>query len=707
MLRLTLRTLLAYLDDTLPPADSRQMGLKVNENPTAQELVARIRRVTRRRGLSTPPAGPDGGPSDPNTVAEYLSDVLTDDRLTEFEQACLEHDVHLAEVAATHQILTMVLSEPVRVPPTARKRMYQLVKGRESLPDRKPNGAHPARGVGEDDHPADAGDDADVSLLLGLASHPKHDSRKRTMAFAGTAAGLAAAFLFAAWMALPASPGISHPAAPTAELAQAPPTPQPPVPQPTDTSPQLEDAKEPAPKADAQPDPELAPPPKPKDEPPAPAPKVEPKKEPADELVTAVAPPKADKVTVGQLERPAGVVVLAKSADGESWTRIAAADAAVSSARTVLSLPGYRSGVKLETGVQVDLWGNVPDLFPSPLLASEATFHAPPDGFDADVTVHAGRVYLTAMKPAGGKVRLRFADQVWDVTLPDEKSDVAFEVVRAMARGTGSEPARVEAVLAVLAGTVGLKVRYKDMPKIEAGEIATWDNKGKGLEGPRKPDPKAGTKPSVYFSRFPLVAESDQHRRMNAALGELSQRLTDPDRVLVVLAEMLQDRADASADAAGRVGVFAEAAIRHWPGLVDAISDAGRSSVREAAAVGLQAALAADPDGAKEVRRLLMERYRLTGEDADTALRLLRGFTDAEKKRPETIDRLVEALASPAVAVRELAIMNLLTDVDPESAGNNGLSRFDAGGPEENRETAVRAWKRRADEVKKKLEMMP
>ena len=103
-------------------------------------------------------------------------------RLTDFEEACLEHDVHLAEVAATHQILTMVLSEPVRVPPTARKRMYQLVKGRESLPDRKPNLSQPTRGVGEDDHPADAGDDADVSLLLGLASHPKHATRNRAMA---------------------------------------------------------------------------------------------------------------------------------------------------------------------------------------------------------------------------------------------------------------------------------------------------------------------------------------------------------------------------------------------------------------------------------------------------------------------------------------------------------------------------------------------
>ena len=86
-MRLTLRTLLAYLDDTLAPAEARQIGLKVAENPQAQELVERIRRVTRRRGLSTPPTGNEGSPSDPNTVAEYLSDALPADQVAALDAA--------------------------------------------------------------------------------------------------------------------------------------------------------------------------------------------------------------------------------------------------------------------------------------------------------------------------------------------------------------------------------------------------------------------------------------------------------------------------------------------------------------------------------------------------------------------------------------------------------------------------------------------
>src|SRR5215207_8055523 len=77
MAQLTLRTLLAYLDDTLEPALARQLGAKVAESELAQEIIERIKKVTRRRGLKAPtPTPDDDGVSDPNTVAEYLSNTL-------------------------------------------------------------------------------------------------------------------------------------------------------------------------------------------------------------------------------------------------------------------------------------------------------------------------------------------------------------------------------------------------------------------------------------------------------------------------------------------------------------------------------------------------------------------------------------------------------------------------------------------------------
>ena len=53
-MRLTLRTLLAWLDDTLQPTQVREIGSQVAESPFAQELTERIHRVTRHRRLSVP-----------------------------------------------------------------------------------------------------------------------------------------------------------------------------------------------------------------------------------------------------------------------------------------------------------------------------------------------------------------------------------------------------------------------------------------------------------------------------------------------------------------------------------------------------------------------------------------------------------------------------------------------------------------------------
>ncbi len=76
-MRLTLRTLLAYLDDTLPPAEAKEIGAKVAESEAAQELIERIKQVSRRRRITTPPAaGP--GKIDPNTISEYIDNVSPD-----------------------------------------------------------------------------------------------------------------------------------------------------------------------------------------------------------------------------------------------------------------------------------------------------------------------------------------------------------------------------------------------------------------------------------------------------------------------------------------------------------------------------------------------------------------------------------------------------------------------------------------------------
>ena len=141
-MRLTLRTLLAYLDDVLEPAMLKEIGTRVSESAPAAATVARIKEVVRRRRIAAPELTGSGSAPDPNLVGEYLDNTLAPDAVPGLEKLCLESDMHLAEVASSHQILTAVLGEPVEVPVSTRERMYALVIHTPHVEVRPPAEAH-------------------------------------------------------------------------------------------------------------------------------------------------------------------------------------------------------------------------------------------------------------------------------------------------------------------------------------------------------------------------------------------------------------------------------------------------------------------------------------------------------------------------------------------------------------------------------------
>lgn len=133
-MRLTLRTLLAYLDDVLGPEQAREIGTKVDESNVAKTLMARLKEVTRKRRVLAPAIDTRDENADANAIAQYLDNTLPPERIGNVERRALESDEVLAEVASCHQILTLVLGNPTHITEQTRHKMYALVESKLPRP---------------------------------------------------------------------------------------------------------------------------------------------------------------------------------------------------------------------------------------------------------------------------------------------------------------------------------------------------------------------------------------------------------------------------------------------------------------------------------------------------------------------------------------------------------------------------------------------
>ncbi len=689
MAQLTLRTLLAYLDDTLEPAAARELGKKVAESDVARELVERIKKVTRRRRLQTPDAaGADEDISDPNTVAEYLSNTLDPEQVQRLEQACLDSDVYLAEVAACHQILTVVLAEPVRVPPSARERMYKLVPppGGSRKARTRPN--LPVVGGAAAERPE--AEDADAALLLGMDRFGTGSAALRATM---TAVGVVTAALLAVavYMAVPGAPPAAPETAPL-EVAAAVPAPRP------------------APARPPEPEPK---PPEPMPKPPEPMPVPPDKgKDPVKGKEPVVAPPRADRLAVGKATQPNTLLVTRPDADAK-WTRLdPGGEAAVSSNDEVVALPGYKAEVRLDTGVSVALWGNLPEQMPVRVLEARVRFHAPTakaegGGFehDADLTLLAGRVYLTPTK-AGERVRVRAAGEVYDFVLP-ERSEVAVELVVAHEPGpmflrAAGPPPKAELKVAVVRGSAAVKVPARGVShdKLDAPASLSWDSRGGG----RPSAPAPGDKANPYFDKFPLLA-SEQGKVVQKALSEVTGRLADAGRVQLLMTELATQPPAPGQLFQSVIGLFGLGALAATADdlkpVVDVLTDETRGGQRVAAALVLSAWLGRGPENTAALGAVLDMKIPAEGV-ADVVLRLLRGAVNPAAPEPADLDRLVDQLSHPSVAVRELALWNLITHADPTAARVPALL-IDVGMPTGMPyDRFLKAWRVRVEEIKKR-----
>ena len=114
-MRLTLRTLLAYRDRVLSPADAEDLHRRIQISHDAGNLLRRISAVTGRNAVLAPPVLGKGLGGDANSIAEYLDDAMQHTQLPELERICLVSDVQLAELADCHSLLSTAVHTKVSV----------------------------------------------------------------------------------------------------------------------------------------------------------------------------------------------------------------------------------------------------------------------------------------------------------------------------------------------------------------------------------------------------------------------------------------------------------------------------------------------------------------------------------------------------------------------------------------------------------------
>jgi len=679
MPRLTLRTLLAYIDDTLEPAEARSLGKKVAESEEAKQLVERIKKVTRRRGLATPESSNnDDATADPNTVAEYLDNALDSATLKQVEETCLESDVHLAEVAACHQILTLVLTEPVRVPPHAHRRMYGLASPPASIPTRRPNKTLPIGGAappGTD--PAEA-DDADAALLLGMKRYSAATTWAARFALFGAAAVLLLMLTTSAYWSLR-----EHgPKAPEANAGHSSALLTPPEPKPNE--------KEPAPKTGG----DLAPP-KPADRTPAggiASLSVEalvgdagPKKpsDPPPPQIAKQPEPLSGTAPIGKVETLRQLVVV-QSPTGD-WLRAKVDpvdDGEVPANAVVMALPGYKANLLLDTKVQVHLWGNVPEQVPYRVFESRVKFHPPAAGFDADITLLGGRIYLknkkvdAERKSVPAKVRVRFPGEVWDISLPDGNADALVELISWFEPGTpyartgGSKPKR-EARVAAVSGSVGFHApeRFKPPVTLTDGMQVSWASVSKEGESNVIGEPKR-IENMTESVREPTL-DGERQKVVRGLLTEAADLVTQRNVGAVILNRLEAPKPLPTVPEreflVPRLAIFSQAALAdctavgadHLKPLVDIIRSELPWLARQAVVTALTNWLARDAGNTELLYGVLIGKS-VTLEEADQLLPLLRAYVSPIKPNPSALDRLTDLLADESIPVREAALWNIM-----------------------------------------------
>ncbi len=401
-------------------------------------------------------------------------------------------------------------------------------------------------------------------------------------------------------------------------------------------------------------------------------------------------------------------VLLQRQGEAYPWA-ILRPEARVSTACTLVSLPGYRSLLALDGGAHLTLWGNLPEFSASPpVLESVAMLHSPTSGVDLDFTLDRGRILIANRKASAAPVhvRLRFLRETWELELPDAKSEVGVELWT-LPRGAPSPSTPQQPVACLGLFTKG-RVRVQTprqsfdlsdqsrlswvsqepavLHRVALPELPAWWAKA--------PDRQA---PEVQKALRSLLDWSERLGGSNADAGKPNTPANAATPVVTTIKTQVEEVKDADNQ---DVGIFFLAALDETEPLLGFLKDRQNANVRGVTLFALQSWLSRGGQHAGELVRVL-ERRGDSRDKAERIVRLLHFFTPEAIDRKETYEELIGCLDDDNLLVRDLAFWHLdQLDVGGKLPEEARKIAYDPTWEPEKRRPAVEKWKALLDQGK-------
>jgi pSer/pThr/pTyr-binding forkhead associated (FHA) protein len=359
-------------------------------------------------------------------------------------------------------------------------------------------------------------------------------------------------------------------------------------------------------------------------------------------------------------------VLLQRQGEAFPWV-VLRPEEPVSTAQTLVSLPGYWSLIALDSGVHLTLWGNLPEFSAAPpVLESVVMLYAPSEKTDLDFTLDRGRVVVTNRKEpaAAAHVRVRFLGESWDLELADDRSEAALQLWGIPQRATAGAGRAAPPTFLELFTKGRVRVTTRPGKVLDLGDrsYVRWLNQDAAPpdrtdlpELPRwwatKPDRKSKDVEKALRS---LLDWRDLLTGPGPRPGEKKPPAEDAEPLVARVKKQVQDVNDPDNQ---DVGVFFLAALDEVEPLVDLLGEKDKPNVRGTARYALQTWLSRGGQHADELKRILERRG--VG-DADLVVRLMHFYPPEALTRRETYEELAHNLDNGTLAVRDLAFWHLL-----------------------------------------------